>query len=184
MERRSRIHPHKLALWIGLASIMMMFVALTSAYLVKKGGGEWLDFEVPQIFYFNAFVLIFSSVLLQASYVGFKRGHEKTYKYGLAGAFVLGIVFVILQYKGWQALYDLGIYLSGNPSGSFLYIISGLHALHVIGGIVALLVALIFAFRLRFVPTKRRRNRFELVIHYWHFMGFLWLYLLIFLFSI
>lgn len=94
---------------------------------------------------------------------------------------MLGIIFIVLQYKGWLALYDIGVLLDGNPSGSFFYLISGLHAAHVIGGIFAIAVATLHAFSLAFKPTETRRRRFQIVLHYWHFVDFLWLYLFIFL---
>ena len=75
----------------------------------------------------------------------------------------------------------MGIDLKGNPSGSFLYVITGVHALHIIGGIAALIVALLHAFTLKFKITPKRKIRFELVIHYWHFIGLLWVYLFGFL---
>lgn len=183
IDYRNKIHPHKLALWLSLGSITMMFVALTSAYVVKRAAGNWLDFSLPQIFYYNTFVILLSSVMLQMSYKGFLKGKEQVYKLLLVGTFILGIVFVVLQYQGWIALQGQGIELSGNPSGSFIYVISGFHALHVLGGIVALLMALVFAYKLPYKPTRKRKNRFELVLHYWHFIGFLWVYLLLFLFT-
>ncbi len=183
IDYRNKIHPHKLALWVALGSILMMFVALTSAYVVKRAAGNWLDFDLPKIFYYNTFVILLSSVFLQMSYKGFLKGKEYVYKYMLVAAFIMGLAFVVLQYKGWLALHEIGIELSGNPSGSFIYVISGFHALHVLGGIVALILALVFAFKLPYKPTYRRKNRFELVLHYWHFIGFLWVYLLLFLFT-
>ncbi len=183
IDFRNKIHPHKLALYLSLGSITMMFVALTSAYVVKKAGGNWLEYKLPNIFYYNTLAIVLSSIFLQLSYVGFKKGKEQQYKLMLIAAFLMGIVFVIMQYKGWTELMDMGILLSGNPSGSFVYMISGFHALHVLGGIVALILSLVFAYKLPYKPTRRRKNRFELVLHYWHFIGILWVYLLLFLFT-
>ena len=96
-------------------------------------------------------------------------------------SFILGIAFIILQYFGWTELYKKGVDLKGNVSGSFFYLLSGIHALHVLGGIAAISVALIHAFTLKFVVTDRRINRFDLVVNYWHFVDFLWGYLFLFL---
>jgi cytochrome c oxidase subunit 3 len=82
---------------------------------------------------------------------------------------------------GWSTLHAHGIEVSGNPSGSFFYVISGLHVAHVLGGIVALIMALIHAFMLPFKVTEVLRHRFELVCHYWHFVDILWIYLLSFM---
>ena len=177
---RSKIHPKKFALWVGCASIMMMFAAFTSAYIVRQAAGNWLEFSLPGIFYFNTGVILLSSLTLHASYLSFKRGHEKLYKGLLAATFVLGLVFLALQYQGWQALSDMGIELTTNPSGSFVYVISGVHAAHILGGIAALIIAMIHAFALKYEVTAGRKLRFELTLTYWHFVDFLWVYLLLF----
>ncbi|MCB0545556.1 MAG: cytochrome c oxidase subunit 3, partial [Saprospiraceae bacterium] len=139
---RNKIHPHKFALWVGIASIMMMFGAFTSAYVVRRSAGNWLEFKLPDIFFFNTVVIILSSVTLHYAYRSFKKGNEKLFKALLLTTFVLGISFVILQYKGWEALNTIGATFTINPSSSFIYVISGLHAAHVLGGVAALLVAL------------------------------------------
>jgi cytochrome c oxidase subunit 3 len=95
---------------------------------------------------------------------------------------VLGLGFVTLQYLGWMQMYSVGIDLKGNPAGSFIYVITGVHALHIIGGIAAMLVALINAFTLKFNVTEKRKINFELTLQYWHFVDLLWVYLLIFLY--
>lgn len=178
---RNRINPQKFALWLAMASILMMFAAFTSAYIVKQAAGNWLEFPIPSIFFVNTGIILVSSIALQYSYNSFKNGNDKVYKLGLVLTFILGIAFVTLQVKGWNELFSMGIDLKGNPSGSFLYLITGVHAAHVIGGIAALFVALFHAFTLRFKPTEKRKNRFELVLQYWHFVGLLWVYLLAFL---
>lgn len=106
---------------------------------------------------------------------------KKTYKGLLLAALTLGIAFVTLQYYGWNALFNVGVDLKASVSGSFLYLITGLHAVHILGGIAAILVAIVHAFTLPFVVTEKRKIRFQLVIQYWHFVDALWIYLLIFL---
>jgi cytochrome c oxidase subunit 3 len=86
----------------------------------------------------------------------------------------------MMQYVGWEALNNMGATFTVNPSSSFIYVISGLHAAHVLGGIGALTVALTHAFILPFKPTLRRKQRFDLVVHYWHFVDILWVYLMVF----
>ena len=180
-QRTNRIHPQKFALWLGMASIIMMFIAFTSAYIVKQGAGNWLEFQMPKIFFISTGVIVLSSIFLETSYRSFVNGKEKIYKYGLLGTFVLGIVFVSLQIEGWNELFSIGIDLKGNPSGSFLYLITGVHAAHVIGGIAALFVAIFHAFTLKYKVSDQRKHRFGLVLQYWHFIGLLWVYLLVFL---
>ena len=176
-----RIHPVKFALWLGMASIVMMFGALTSAYLVKQAAGNWLEYKMPAVFYWNTAVILLSSVMLHSSYRAYLKGNERRYKMGLLLSFALGITFVVLQYIGWSQLFSVGVDLKQNVSGSFLYLITGVHALHVLGGIAALFVATFHAFTLKYRVSEKRKNRFELVLHYWHFVDVLWVYLFIFL---
>lgn len=176
---RSKIHPSKFALWVGCASITMMFVAFTSAYMVRKAAGNWVEFPLPNVFYGSTAVIIMSSVMLHSSYLAFKRGKELLYKGFLLATFILGIAFLILQYQGWLALSAL-LPLGYNPSGDFLYAISGVHAAHILGGIAALIVALMHAFLLKYKPTPARQLRFELTLTYWHFVDILWVYLFVF----
>jgi cytochrome c oxidase subunit 3 len=177
---QSKIHPHKLALWVAIGSIIMMFAAFTSAYVVRRAAGNWLEFKLPDIFMLNTVVILLSSVTIHFAYKGFLSGKEKQYKNLLIATFVLGLLFVILQYKGWESLTAIGATFTVNPSSSFIYVISGLHAAHVLGGLAALTVALTHAYVLPYKPTLRRKQRFELVVQYWHFVDILWVYLMVF----
>ena len=179
-QGRNKIHSKKFALIIACASIVMMFMAFTSAYIVRRAAGNWLEFRLPNIFFINTAVILLSSVTLQASYYFFKNGKELLYKGLMIVSFLLGILFLILQYQGWLDMQAIGVELTGNPSGSFVYVISGVHAAHILGGLAALTVALVQAFSLRYKVTPRRKLRFELTLIYWHFVDFLWLYLLVF----
>lgn len=175
--RRSKIHPYQFALWVGLATIVMMFVAFTSAYIVRRASGNWYEFRLPDIFLINTVVIILSSVTFQISYNSFKKGRELAYKGFMLATLILGISFVILQYMGWVAMDAQGATITINPSSSFIYVISGVHAAHVLGGITILIVALAHAFILPFRPTERRVLRFGLSLQYWHFVDLLWVYL-------
>ncbi len=180
-QTRNKIHPHKFALWIGCVSIFMMFMAWTSAYIIRQAAGNWLEFKLPNIFFINTALLLFSSVTLHASYIFFKREVEGMYKTLLVVSFILGITFLVLQYFGWQELYNIGVALDGNPAGSFVYVFSGFHALHILAGLAAVLVAIIHAFALKFKPTPKRKLRFELTLTIWHFLDFLWLFIITFI---
>jgi cytochrome c oxidase subunit III len=177
---RNKIHPNKFTLWVGIASIVMMFAAFTSALIVRRAAGNWYEFRLPNLFFVNTLVLILSSVTLHWSYTAFRKGNERIYKMMLIVTYVLGLCFVVLQYMGWQQMTAGGATFTVNPSASFVYLISGVHAAHVLGGIGALTAALIYAYALPFKPTARRQLRFELVVQYWHFVDVLWVYLIIF----
>ena len=155
----------------------MMFAAWTSAYVVRQAAGNWLEFRLPSIFFVNTAVLLLSSVTLQLSYMSFKREKEGLYKGLLLLSTLLGISFVALQYEAWANMKSIGVPLTLNPSGDFIYVFTSFHAAHVLGGIAVLFVALVHAFALPFKPTAKRKLRFELTLTYWHFVDFLWIYL-------
>lgn len=178
---RSKIHPHKFALWVGCASLLMMFAALTSAYIVRQSAGNWLEYTLPGIFKASTVVIVLSSLTLQLSYHSFKKGREFIYKALLVVTTVLGMLFLALQYEGWQQLMASGVPFTLNPSGDFFYVITWLHAAHVVGGLAILAVALIHAFALPYQVTPKRKLRFELSATYWHFVDALWVYLFFFL---
>lgn len=178
--RRSKIHPKKFALFVACASIMMMFAAFTSAYIVRQAAGNWLEFPLPNLFFVSTAVIVLSSAALHISYLGFKRGSASVYKGFMVLAFLLGIGFLVMQYQGWNAMMEMGVPLRTNPSGDFIYAISGVHAAHILGGLAALSIALIHAFSLKYKVTPARKLRFELTMIYWHFVDFLWIYLLVF----
>jgi cytochrome c oxidase subunit 3 len=177
---RNKIHPKKFALWAACASMAMLFAALTSAYMVRQASGNWLEFPLPNIFFFNTLVILLSSVTLHASYLSFKKGKEMAYKGLLVLTLVLGFAFVYLQYQGWEALQAMGVPLKLNPSGDFIYAISGIHLAHILGGLTALMIACLIAFTSTFKQTPARQLRFELTLTYWHFVDGLWLYLMFF----
>lgn len=178
---RNKIHPKKFALLVSCASVVMLFAALTSAYLVRQAAGNWLEFPMPRLFLFSTLLLLGSSLSLYGSFWGFLRGNPAQYRYLLLLTLLLGLLFLGCQYQGWLALVGLGIELNTNPSGSFLYVLSGLHAAHVLGGLAALVVALLHAFLLPYEVTPARKLRFEMTQIYWHFLDGLWIYLIVFL---
>jgi cytochrome c oxidase subunit 3 len=180
-KSRRGIYAPLFALWAAMGSMVMMFGSLTSAYIVRQSAGNWLEFRIPDIFYYSTVVILLSSVALHGSYWAYRNGRETVYKLLLPVALLLGIAFIIMQYQGWNALYSIGVALDGNPGGSFFYVISGIHAAHVVGGLFAIAVAVMHAFTLTYKQTEKRRRRFQLVLHYWHFVDLLWLYLFLFL---
>jgi len=179
-DRKATMHSKRFGLWIGLGSITMMFVALTSAYIVRRSAGNWMDFRLPNMFFISTIVILASSIALEMSYRSFVAHKEQVYKLWLFISLLLGLMFCVTQYWGWQQLYNIGIPLTGNPSGSFIYAISALHVAHVAGGILAISMAIYHAFTLPFFVSGERQNRFKMVLHYWHYVDILWIYLLLF----
>lgn len=182
MEQRKRIHPHKFTLWVGVASIVMMFAGLTSAYIVKRNQANWITFELPVMFWYSTAVIIISSVVLHLSNIAFKQREMAKYRTLVVVTLLLGILFVVLQAIGFKQLWLQGITLTKNVSYSFLYVIVSLHTLHVLGGIAALVILFVKAY------SNKVRNYntvpLEVISTYWHFVDALWIYLLIFLIMI
>lgn len=177
---RNKIHPKKFALWTACVSMMMMFAGFTSAVIIRRAAGNWLEFPLPDMFFYSTAVIVLSSITLHISYWAFKRMNTGLYRGMLVVSFLLGLLFVALQYMGWQAMGQMGVNIDTNPSGSFVYVISGVHAAHVLAGVGVLTVALLHAFSLPHKVTPARTLRFELTYTFWHFVDLLWIYLLVF----
>lgn len=178
-SQRKKIHPHKFTLWVAIASIIMMFAGLTSAYIVKGSLPGWVSITMPTLFYYSTAVMLISSVTMQMAVKAFRERNMRQYRNMITITAILGTAFIIMQVIAFGQLYDGGIKWQGaSGPGQFLYIIFGLHAIHVIGGVIALLVMFLKAF-----STKRRNYDsvpVEVASTYWHFVDLLWVYLFIF----
>jgi cytochrome c oxidase subunit 3 len=177
-QQRKKIHPHKFTLWVAIGSILMMFAGLTSAFIVKSNQTSWVSLKLPSVFWYSTAVIILSSVTVQTALRSFKQREMSRYRLLIGITLLLGVLFVSLQWLGFQALWRQNITFKGSNAGQFLYVIFGLHALHVIGGIIALLIMFFRAFagNVKFyssVPV-------EVAATYWHFVDVLWVYLLVF----
>jgi cytochrome c oxidase subunit 3 len=136
------MNPKKFGMWLFMVTVFMVFAALSSAYIVRQAEGNWAFFELPTLFWVNTVVILISSLTLHWAYVSAKRDNLESVKIAMVITTILGFAFMIGQFLAWKELVSNRIHLVGNPSGSFVYIISGLHAAHVIGGIVYLLIIL------------------------------------------
>lgn len=180
-NQRSRIHPHKFTLWVAMGSILMMFAGLTSAYIVRRSQANWLEFSIPPIFWYSTFVILISSVIMYLSVKAFKAREMKRYRLLITITALLGVLFAALQFTGFTYLNNHGVQLLGqgsNPAASFLAVITGLHILHVLGGVIALLIIFFRAYSSR--SKRYSAVPLEVVSTYWHFVDILWIYLFIF----
>lgn len=171
--------PKKFVIWLFIVASVMIFAALTSAYVVLKAQGHWLHFLLPSVFNFTTIVIIASSVTLHLSYIAAQRLKFERQKALLWLTLFLGLVFLGGQWMAWTVLVHNGVFFSGNPSGSFLYVISGFHAVHIFGGLFLIIYALIGIYTDVFQAT----NLFRLQVAgiFWHFLDVLWIYLYVFL---
>jgi cytochrome c oxidase subunit 3 len=155
-----------------------MFAGLTSAFIVKRDQPGWTTFEVPQAFWFSTTVMLLSSVTMQWAIRSFKERQMKKYRNLVTITAGLGILFIVLQLAGFIHIWNSGVTLRGSGAGQFLYVIAGLHALHVLGGVIALTVMFLKAFSSR--TRSYNSVPVEVAGTYWHFVDILWIYLFIF----
>lgn len=173
------MNPKKFALWLFIVSVIMIFAALTSAYIVRQAEGNWLIFDLPQLFWINSGVILMSSISMHWAYLAAKRDNLESVKIATAITTILGVAFLAGQYLAWGALVENSVYFVGNPSGSFVYVLSGLHGLHIVSGVIFLMVLLWST--MKYKVHSKNMNQIEMCATYWHFLGGLWLYLFIFL---
>jgi len=172
--------PSSTAMWVVLFAVTMMFAAFSSALIVRKGSSlDWQSFTLPSILYFNTFLLLVSSVTLEvarrriAVFMSGLRSPAESPSRWLYVTLVLGLLFVVGQYIAWRQLRAQGLYLATNPSSSFFYLLTAVHALHVLGGLSGLLYVI-----RKLHKSTLRRNTLVATARYWHFMGVLWVYLI------
>ena len=166
-------------LWLGIVSIIMMFGGLTSGYIVRRGEGDWVVFDMPTAFYTSTGLIILSSITTYWALISVKQNNKKNLINALLITLVLGIAFSISQWIGWKQLVDNGIFFIGNPSGSFFYVLTGLHLAHLAAGVIFLVYVLFKSILNKYNPDSYLGIRNCNI--YWHFLDILWVYLFLFL---
>lgn len=172
----------KLLLYVSIGSIIMAFAGLTSAYVVTKGSGAGLTFDLPTIFYYSTAIILISSLTINMSLVAARKNNFQQITMWLMITFGLGLAFMFTQYEAWAELYSNKIYFAGrqsNAAGSFLYVITGLHVAHLLGGLLYLIGVIIRSTKQQF--NAENHLKLKLCAIYWHFLDVLWIYLFIFL---
>jgi cytochrome c oxidase subunit 3 len=179
MDRLTKIPTSKILLWLSMVSMVMVFAGLTSGYIVRQAEGNWFVFELPQMFTYSTIVIVLSSVTMWWAVRSVRKGDLVAMRTSLAITLILGLGFCITQFWAWSDLVKMGIFFTGNPSGSFLYVLSALHLAHLAGGILYMIIVTTNAFRGLYSPENHLQ--IELCSTFWHFMDGLWVYLFIFL---
>jgi cytochrome c oxidase subunit 3 len=176
-------------MWVAMAAILMMFTALTSAYIVRAASSDdWQALKMPRILLLSTVLIIISSGTLEAARRKLKaaasdipnKGHRRWLMLTVA----LGLGFLVSQLLAWRQLVSQGIYVSSNPHSSFFYLLTATHGVHLLGGLVALVY---LSLRTRIageneLAVVKRQGAADAVTLYWHFMDVLWLYLFVLLF--
>jgi cytochrome c oxidase subunit III len=173
------ISREQIGLWVLLTAVIMLFAGLTSAYIVLRGVPTWQNIQLPSLLWPNTFVLLFSSFTLELAKGAIRKNRIATMNRWLGLSALLGMLFIAGQLAAWRQLVHAGVYLPSTLQSGFFYILTGLHGLHITGGVVAM----------GFVMAKAARNRLTAFNHqalklcttYWHFMDGLWVYLFVLL---
>lgn len=185
-KTQNSIHArYRTGMWVGLASILMMFTSLSSAYIVRSGTAyDWLPVAIPRAVFVSTVLLLLSSVTLELARRKLKQSLHDAYARYLLLTTLLGLVFLASQLSAWRQLSAQGIYLASHPHSSFFYLLTGAHAVHLLGGLLALIFLWIGARRELSAPlaVAKRQAAASVVTIYWHFMDALWIYLFLLLF--
>ncbi len=195
-QYRDRRRRYRLGVIIGMAAIVMFFVSLTSAYIVRQGIGnwdsqtgqyvtDWVPLRVPPVLWVNTLILLCSSLTMEmarrrtlertvtARQFGIDSGHRPFPWLGITT--ILGIGFIAGQALAWRELSVQGVYISTNPSSSIFYVLTVSHGLHLLGGVLALLYASVTTLLAR--PLETKAIVVDVTALYWHFMDALWIYI-------
>jgi len=191
-QRREEVAPfqYRIGMWVGLAAILMMFAALTSAYVFRSGSIGWQPFSIPLLMWVSTAFILASSGTFELARRGLKRADEGGYRRWLIASLALGLGFLASQLLAWRQLVGQGVYLATNPHSSFFYVLTGLHGLHLAGGIAGLAYLISRAGsgggggagKSAEEGSVVRGAKVEAVGIYWHFIDGLWVYLFALLF--
>jgi cytochrome c oxidase subunit 3 len=173
------VSANKLILWLVLTVVVMLFAGFSSAYIILRATPTWQNVAVPSSLWVNTFVLLASSVTIEWTRRKMKAGDLAGAKFWTRTTAVLGLAFLVGQVFAWQQMVNRGIYVASTLHSAFLYILTGAHALHLLGGIVVL--AYVTAGILRNRYTQASHEPVSLCATYWHFMDGLWIYLFLML---
>ncbi|MEO1052581.1 MAG: cytochrome c oxidase subunit 3 [Bacteroidota bacterium] len=174
------MNPKKFALWLFMGSVVMIFAAFTSYYIVRQADGGWTPVQLPDTFLYNTVIIILSSLVLHWAYISAKKNELGQVKIGVILASVLGVAFLVGQFWGWSDLVAINVhFVSSDSLHSMIYVLTLVHGAHLVSGVVVLGILLVKT--LRFKIHSKNMTTMEMSVTYWHFLGGLWLYLFVFL---
>lgn len=180
-EDASEQEKYRIGMWVALASILMLFIALTSAYIVRGvpalsgGDSDWLPIDMPSVLWVTTGVLVLSSLSIELARRALKRNEYAGFKRWISLTTLFGVGFLAGQFMAWQQLAAQGVFINSHPHSSFFYLLTSLHGLHLLGGVIALAFVTVAALRMRI--GFNRRTAVDVTAIYWHFMDGLWIYL-------
>ena len=185
-QRVESLHPYEMMLYLAMFGSGLIFLFLVVAFLFSGLNQlEGLNHKMPVAFLISTFLIILSGYTATKMRLYFQEENISKLESSLRATFWLGFTFTVLQFAGWKELTDMGINFTGIPSGSFLYLLSGIHIVHLVGAMVFALILLLKLRRtqsdgiqkLLLITTPYEKMRIRLFTVYWHFMDAVWLVL-------
>ena len=181
-EKNIKFKTRKPLLYISMVSMAMFFAGLTSGYIVRKGEGNWFEFDLPFYFSLSTLIILLSSFTIHKAILNAKSNNFSSVSNYLFFTLILGLMFSFFQFLGWRAMYDMGIYFTGkgsHASGSFVYAITLMHLMHIIAGLVTIFIMYLNSRNKRY--SSNNVLGLELGATFWHFLDVLWIFLFVFL---
>ena len=176
----------KMMLWFGMISLTMSFLGITSGYIVSKERADWLtDFQIPEAFYISLFIILLSSITFYFAKKYVIAQQKKQGMIFLIITFLLGIIFIILQFKGFSEIISSGYFFTGSESTittSFIYLVVLLHLTHMLAALISVLVVIYNHYKQRY--TIGNTVGIEIATTFWHFVDVLWIYLFLFFYFV
>lgn len=183
-EEEKVIRAKKMMLWFGIVSLTMGFAGWTSAYIVSSKRDDWIsDLELPQAFFVSTAIIILSSITYILARRAVKKSNQKQATVFLVTTLVLGITFIVLQFIGFSQMLENGYYFTGPTSNikmSYVFLLAAVHIAHVVAGLITLLVVMVQQLRGKY--TAQKMLGMELGATFWHFLDFIWVYLIVFMY--
>ena len=182
--KRDKLSPaaYRITMWVVVAAVVMMFAALSSAYIILSAGEQRVRVAMPRMFFLSTVLIVLSSISFESAKRSLKHGGVTSYVRLIAITLVIGLLFLAAQLMGWRELATQGIYFASHPHSSFFYFLTGVHGVHLLGGILALLYLVA---RTRGngdqVMSERTTTLTDVVSLYWHAMDGLWLWVFLLL---
>jgi cytochrome c oxidase subunit 3 len=183
-DRQRGLSPaaYRITMWVVIAAVVMMFAALSSAYIILSVDTERRPVSMPRMFFLSTGIIVLSSLTIETAKGSLKRGDGTRYLRWVVATLVLGLLFLTAQLMGWRELAAQGVYFASHPHSTFFYFFTGVHGVHLLGGIAGLSYLAIRARRNgKQVEGMPNQTSAGLISLYWHTMDGLWVWLFLLL---